>query len=66
MKRCITSHFARFMHLEDNLQIVKEENKKYFELGEQHKIHQLPSKWQVAMSVDILDKGDSMTTTINN
>ena len=66
MKRCITSHFARLMHLEDNLQIVKEENKKYFELGKQHEIHQLPSKQQVTMSVDILDKGDSMTTTINN
>ena len=66
MKRCIVKHFARFMHLEQNLKIVKEENRKHVELGKTHEIYNLPSKCQVNMKEDINEKIDSTTITIDH
>ena len=66
MKRSIVKHFARFRHLEKNLQIVKEENRKYVELGNNYDIYQLPSKWQENMTEDIHEKSAPMTITIDH
>ena len=66
MKRCIAKHFARFMHFEQNLRLVKEENLKHVELGKRHEIYNLPSKWQVNMNKDIKLKIDCMTITIDH
>ena len=66
MKRCIAKHFARFMHLEQNLKLVKEKNLKHVELGNRHEIYNLPSKWQVNMNKDIKLKIDCMTITIDH
>ena len=66
MKRCIAKHFARFMHLEQNLKLVKEENRKHVELGNTHAIYNLPSKWKVNTKEDINEKIDCMTITIDH
>ena len=65
-KRSIVKHFARFRHLEQNLNIIKEENYKYVELGNKHDIYQLPSKWQENMEEDIHEKSTPMTITIDH
>ena len=66
MKRCIAKKIARFMHLEQNLKIVKEENRKHVELGNTHAIYNLPSKWKVNTKEDINEKIDCMTITIDH
>ena len=65
MKRSIVKHFARFRHLEINLQVVKKENRNYAELGNNHDIYQLPSKWQENMIEDIHEKSASMKISID-
>ena len=54
------------MHLEQNLKIVKEENRKHVELGNTHAIYNLPSKWKVNTKEDINEKIDCMTITIDH
>ena len=66
MKRSIVKHFARFRHLEINLQVVKKENRNYAELGNNHDIYQLPSKWQENMEEYIHKKSDPITITIEH
>ena len=66
MKRSIVKKIARLRHVENNLQIVKEENNKYIELGNNHDIYQFPSKWQEDMEEDIHKKSDPITITIEH